>query len=115
MTPTSHLFDRKGKIMFEKAEGIGEEDIFDQAIEAGAIDVDTGDGGQVVVFTEANQTVAVANAISRSAGLKIQSSDIIWDPKEDMMAGATTSEALDSFLDRLQEDSSVQEVYTNAS
>lgn len=98
MTPTNHMFERKGKIIFGAAKGIGEEDIFDQAIEAGAIDVNTEDEGKIVVYAESSQTTAVAEALSKSSGLLVESSDIIWDPKEDMMVDGAVSEALQSFL-----------------
>ena len=98
MTPTSHMFDRKGKIVFEAPEDIGEEEIFDQAVEAGAIDVQTEEDGKVAVYTESSHTKAVADALAKSSGLKLRNLDIVWDPKEDMMVDVTSPEMLDSFL-----------------
>ena len=98
MTPTSHMFDRKGKIVFEAPEGIGEEEIFDQAVEAGAIDVQTEEDGKVAVYTESSHTKAVADALATSSGLKLRNLDIVWDPKEDMMVDVISPEMLDSFL-----------------
>ena len=98
MTPTSHMFDKKGKIVFAASESIGEEDIFDQAVEAGAVDVQMEEVGKVVVYTESSQTTAVADALATSSGLKPEHLDIIWDPKESMMADEVSSERLDSFL-----------------
>lgn len=115
MTPTSHMFDRKGKIVFEGSKDIGEEEIFDHAIEAGAIDVQMEDEGKVVVYAESSQTTAVAENLVNSSGLKVESLDIVWDPKEDMMVDVASPEMLDSFLGRIQDDPSVQVVYTNAS
>ncbi|KAF6223335.1 hypothetical protein HO133_000177 [Letharia lupina] len=98
MTPTSHMFDRKGKIVFEGSKDIGEEEIFDHAIEAGAIDVQMEDEGKVVVYAESSQTTAVAENLVNSSGLKVESLDIVWDPKEDMMVDVASPEMLDSFL-----------------
>lgn len=98
MTPTSHMFDRKGKIVFEAPEDIGEEEIFDQAVEAGAIDVQTEEDGKVAVYTESSDTKAVADALAKSSGLKLRNLDIVWDPKEDMMVDVASPEMLDSFL-----------------
>ena len=98
MTPTSHMFDKKGKIVFAASEGIGEEEMFDQAVEAGAIDVQMEEDGKVVVYTESSQTTAVADALATSSGLKPEHLDIIWDPKESMMVDEVSSERLDSFL-----------------
>lgn len=98
MTPTSHMFDRKGKVVFEGSKNIGEEEIFDQAVEAGAIDVQMEDDGRVVVYAESSQTTTVAEILAKSSGLKVESLDIIWDPKEDMMVDVTSPEMLDGFL-----------------
>ena len=97
-TPTSHMFDRKGKIVLEGRESMSEEEIFDQAIEAGAIDVQMEEDGKVVVFAEYSQTKAVADALAASSGLEVVSSDIIWDPKEDMMVDVASPDILDGFL-----------------
>ena len=98
MTPTSHMFDRKGKVVLEGSKDVGEEEIFDQAVEAGAIDVQMEDDGKVVVYAESSQTTAVAETLAKSSGLKVESLDIVWDPKEDMMVDVASSETLDSFL-----------------
>ena len=108
MTPTSHMFDRKGKIVFVGSQGIGEEDIFDQAIEAGALDVQMEEDSKVVVYAESSHTTAVADALATSSGLKVESLDIIWDPKEDMMVDVAASEMLDSFLGRYKAHVSTQ-------
>ena len=97
-TPTTHMFDRKGKIVLEGHKSMTEEEIFDQAIEAGAIDVQMEEDGKVVVFAEYSQTTAVADALAASSGLEVVSSDIIWDPKEDMMVDVASPEILDGFL-----------------
>lgn len=101
VTPTNHLFERKGRIVFEKSEETDEVEIMDQAIEAGAIDIDiTSEDGteEVVLLTESTQTTAVAGAMTQSSGLRLKSSEIIWDPKEDMMVDVNSTEALGNFL-----------------
>ena len=98
ITPTAHMFDRKGKAVFEASRGSEEEKIFDQAVEAGAIDVQTEEDGKIVVYTEPSHAAAVANKVATSSGLKVQSLDIIWDPKEDMMIDVASPEMLDGFI-----------------
>ena len=98
MTPTSHMFDRRGKIVFEGSVGVGEEEIFDQAVDAGALDVQIGEGGEVVVYAESSYTTAVADTFAASSGFKLKSLDIVWEPKEDMMVDVASPEALDGFL-----------------
>ncbi|KAL6719657.1 hypothetical protein ACLMJK_001578 [Lecanora helva] len=100
MTPTSHLFERKGKIMFENPRVIGETEIFDRAVEAGATDIEIEEGGNIVVTTEPTQTAVVANALTQSSGFKVTTSDIIWEPNDDTMVDVPASGDLDSFLGR---------------
>ena len=98
ITPTTHMFDRKGKIVFEASRGSEEEEIFDQAVEAGAIDVQTEEDGKMVVYTEPSHTAAVADKVATSSGLNVQSLDIVWDPKEDMMVDVASPEMLDRLI-----------------
>lgn len=100
VTPTNHLFNRKGKIICKNPEGMEEEDIFDRAIEAGAVDIELENDGSVIIYAESNETTAVANAVAKSSSLRVTNTDIIWDPKEDMMVDVTTPEALNNFLGR---------------
>ena len=98
ITPTTHMFERKGKIVFEASRGIEDGEIFDQAVEAGAIDVQTEDDGKLVLYTEPSHTTAVADQMATSSGLTVRSLDIVWDPKEDMMVDGGSPEMLDSFI-----------------
>ena len=113
VTPTNHLFERKGRIVLRNPNGMEETEIFDQAIEAGAIDVETGEDGAIVVSTESSQTTAIANILRQTTDLEVNSSDIVWDPKEDMMVDVSSRDGLDAFLERIQDISSVQDVYMN--
>jgi len=115
VTPTTHFFQRRGRLVFEKAKGLSETEIFDQAIEAHATDVQVEEDGNVVVYTEPNQTAATAQTLSNNLGLKVQSSGLVWDPKEETKVEMETTEALDAFLDRIQDDPAVQGIYLNAS
>lgn len=116
VTPTNHMFERKGRITLEKPQEIEETEIFDKAVEAGAIDMEIQEDNTVIVSTESNRTTAVADALVQTTGLKVKSSDIVWVPKIDMMVDSLSVEShqgLEAFLDRIHEDPSVQDVYTN--
>lgn len=117
VTPTSYLFEKKGRIVFEKVEGLNVDDYLEQAIDAGAIDVDTDDQGRLRVFTEHADTKAVGDKLSAAAGLKIETTDIIWDPKKDTIVQLQSGEdanKIDDILNAIREDSSVQDIYTNS-
>ncbi|KAI6709424.1 hypothetical protein JHW43_008060 [Diplocarpon mali] len=117
-TPTTYLFQKKGRVEFEAEEGKGVDEILDDAIEAGAEDVETDDDGNIVVWTEPNKTTATAEALQKSHGIKVTSSDIIWDANEDTKVPLDaeqpdTIKSLVAFLDALQNESNVQGVYAN--
>ena len=128
VTPTNHLFDRKGRVVFQRSSVVKDTEIFDRAIEAGATDVEI-DEDDIVVCTEPSQLTAVANTLAQALGSEAKSSDIIWDPKEDMAVDIRSPELFRGFLgtkagsryitvadlstDRIYDDSSVQDVYTN--
>jgi transcriptional/translational regulatory protein YebC/TACO1 len=117
ITPTSYLFERKGKIVFEKVEGQNMDDYLDQAIEAGALDIAEDEEGRLTVYTEYTDTKAASEKLAELTGLKIESCEVIWDPNKDTMVKVEDEEAaksLDDLLAAIREDSSVQEIYINA-
>lgn len=116
ITPTSFLFERKGKVVFTHKNGISAEDVLDQAIEAGATDMEFDDTGRLVVETEPSQLSMVTQRLSGSLGLKVESSDIIHDPKEDMLVSLKEEDRaeLEELIALIEEDPSVQDVYINA-
>lgn len=119
VTPTSYLFQKKGRIAFESDErNLGVDDILDEAIEAGAEDVETDDDGNIVVWTEPSMVTSAAEALEKSMGLKVESSDIIWDANEDTKApleNEETATKLRNLIDTLQDNPEIQGVYANAS
>lgn len=116
ITPTGFLFERKGKVVFEKKDGISIDKVLDQAIEAGATDVDMDDTGKIVVDTEPSQLAMVTQRLSESLGLSVDSSDIIHDPREDTMISLKEENMaeVENLVDLIAEDPSVQDVYINA-
>ena len=116
VTPTSYLFEKKGKIVFERVEGLGPDEILDEAVEAGATDIEEDEEGRVVVYTEPSGTKSAAERLIAAKGLKLESSDIIWDPNQDTMVELNSEkdvQNLDNFLQAVHEEPSVQNVYLN--
>lgn len=117
VSPTSYLFQKKGRIIFEKDErNLGVDEVLDDAIEAGAEDVELDDGGSIIVWTEPNKISSAAKALQQSLGLKVEDSDIIWDPNEDTKIQVEAGEevqGLSSFIDDLKQNPNVQGVYAN--
>ena len=79
VTPTSHLFERRGHIVFESEEPIDEERIIESMLEAGGIDMKIGeDQRSLSVYTEPSNTTSVARSLVNSSGLKMRSSELVW-------------------------------------
>ena len=118
VTPTNYLFQKKGRIAFEKDErNLGVDEVLDEAIEAGAEDVEADEDGTIIVWTEPNKTMSAADALQKSLNLKVESSDIIWGPNEDTqvpLESEDTAKELSAFVQALQDNPNVQGVYANA-
>jgi len=116
VTPTNFLFQKKGRIAFEKDErNLTVDDVLEEAIEAGAEDVETDEDGSIVVWTDASSTTSAIQALQKSLDLKLESSDIIWDSNEETRIHLLDepAKALSEFLDALDENPQVQAVYAN--
>lgn len=138
ITPTSHLFDRKGHIVLESKGELEEEQIMEHVIEAGALDMELGkDRRSLSVYTNPNETACIARSLSASLGLNMGSSEIIWVARPESVVDMEEAEeeprlALGEIISKLQcslisalpqakreigqieGDSSVQAVYHNA-
>jgi len=117
VTPTSYLFQKKGRISFEKDErNLGVDEVLDEAIEAGAEDVEVDEEGSLVVWTEPNMTTAAAEALIKSHDLKVQSSDIIWDPNADTkvpLEEPAFAQRFIELIDAMRDHPNVHGVYAN--
>lgn len=118
VTPTAYLFQKRGRVVFEKDErGLGIDDVLDDAIEAGADDVEDDEDGNIVIWTEPSLTTATAEALVKRLDLKTQSSEIVWDANEDTKVKLNTEDevqALGKLVEALQDSTNVQGVFVNA-
>lgn len=116
-TPTSYMFTKRGRIVLEKDDrGLGAEDVLDEAVEAGAEDVEVDGHGNIVVSIEPNQTTAAATRLEEALRMKIQSADIIWTPNPETVVELDSEEsvkAIADLVDDLEDDPEVQGVYLN--
>jgi transcriptional/translational regulatory protein YebC/TACO1 len=117
MSSTSYLFQKKGRITFERDErDLSVDEVLDEAIEAGAEDIELDADGNILVWTEPNKTTAAATALQKAMDLKAQSIDIIWDANEDtkvQMESKGAANRLMVFIDQLQDNPNVQGIYAN--
>jgi transcriptional/translational regulatory protein YebC/TACO1 len=117
VTSTSYLFKKKGRVSFEKDErNLGVDEVLDEAIEAGAEDVEADEDGNIVVWTEPNMTTAAAEALQKCLNLKVERADVLWDANEDTKAVLESEEAakeLGEFIDAARDNPEIQGVYAN--
>ena len=99
VSPTSHLFERRGKVIFNKSESVNEGDIFDRVIDASATDFEFEDDGRVlVVYTDPQQTSSAVEALANVDGLRHESSEIIWHPNSETLVQDASTEVLADFV-----------------
>ncbi|KAI5308933.1 hypothetical protein KEM55_004495 [Ascosphaera atra] len=116
VTPTSYLFEKKGQVTLAMPEGSTADDFLEQAIEAGAMDIDTDSEGRLILLTDPSETKAIGDAFSQATGLRIENSDIIHDPNKETMVALSDEdeiERLEELIENLREDGSVQDIYLN--
>ena len=141
------MFERVGRLQYRAEAGreqnspieVGEEQILDWAIEAGAEDVEylasseeddavgEGDeeedlhrtGDRATVWTQVEDLVKIREDLGlkmEGAGWKEQGMEILWRPKEDAQVevGGKDADELREFVKTLGDDLAVQDVYLNA-
>lgn len=115
-TPCSYLFQKKGRVTFEAKDGVGMDEILEPALDSGAMDVDEGENGRLVIWTEPGQTQSVGDQVASALDLQVATSEILWEPNEETkvaLAGEDAAQELASFVDSLQEEGTVQGVAMN--
>jgi transcriptional/translational regulatory protein YebC/TACO1 len=88
LTPTSYMFERKGRVVLKRMKAVSEEEVLERAIEAGALDVEMQDEGrdgegEIVIFTEPCETTAVTEGLIGSLGVRPIRTEFIWDPRSE--------------------------------
>lgn len=80
VTPTSHMFERRGRVILECEEGLAEEDAMELVLSAGAVDMEIQDDNTLCVFTDPTHTASIARLLSASPRVKLKGYEIIWHP-----------------------------------
>ncbi|KAL8297269.1 hypothetical protein RB597_006378 [Gaeumannomyces tritici] len=117
VTPAKFFFSRAGRAVFARHDSLGPDQLMDDAIEAGAEDLESDEEGNIVVWTQPTQVTQLVKDLAPKFGLETLSSEIIWSPVEDTMATVDSSDEakrLAELLSALREHSEVQSIYSNA-
>ena len=104
------MFERKGEIVYPEAAG-DDEAIFEAAIEAGAEDVESGDGEHVIYCADTDLN-EVSSALEAALG-ESTTAKLIWKPATTTELGFEDMQKLMKLVDALEDDDDVQRVTTN--
>lgn len=107
----SFMFDRKGQIIIEAADGVSEDDIMEIALEAGAEDVISEEDG-FVVLTSPEDFPAVKEALAK-AGYALIDADVKMLPQTMAKLEGDSITKMEKMLDMLEDDDDVQQVHHN--
>jgi transcriptional/translational regulatory protein YebC/TACO1 len=116
VSTVGYMFEKKGRIILQRKDGVGADEVLEAALDAGALDVVEDEQGRVVLFTEPAQTKTTAETLAKALDMESEESEIIYDPNEDTKVPVEDEEAaakLNDFLDELLEVQGVQGVYMN--
>jgi transcriptional/translational regulatory protein YebC/TACO1 len=118
-TPTSFLFEKKGRIVFEEQDKVGLDDALEEAIDAGALELTSEDDNdtKLVVETPPAEVMEIAQALQARLGLRMEKAEVVYVPNEDSLVTTLSEEQeeeIQNILDALEEDPSFQNVYINA-
>jgi YebC/PmpR family DNA-binding regulatory protein len=106
----SFMFDHVGVVEFDPAVANAEQ-VLEAAIEAGAEDVVSGEGGHEI-YTTAETLREVAKALEGKFG-EPRKAALVWKPKNTVAVDDAKGEQLLGLLEALNEHDDVQNVYAN--
>ena len=110
----TRLFDRMGQVMIPAADGLTEDGVMEVALEAGAEDVVSEEGGFTVKCQPSDFT-AVLEAI-KAGGIAVDEENSSIGLVPNMMnpvSDVATAKAVNKFVEMLEDLEDVQDVYTN--
>ncbi len=107
----SYMFQRKGVILIERKDGMDEDTVMMDALEAGAEDVITNDDN-FEIRTEPSLFNDVHKAIS-DAGYEIVEAEIEHIPSMEATVSGNDIKSLKKLIDTLEDNDDVQNVYYN--
>lgn len=107
----SYQFEKVGEIIFEES-NISADDMFEQALEAGADNVET-DGNIHEITCAMEELNTVSTALATTAGEAPKSAKLIWKAHNNIELDLDAATKLMKMIDALEELDDVQSVYGN--
>jgi len=106
----SFLFDRVGQVVYP-ASSVKADALFEAAVEAGAEDIES-TGGEQIVTCAPDALNAVRDALEARFGAP-QSAKLVWKPKALSPISNDDAEALFKLLETLEDSDDVQNIFAN--
>lgn len=108
----SYLFEKKGQIIIEKAEGIDDEQVMMLAIDGGAEDVEIEDEGYQII-TSPGDFGTVLETVQKN-GLEPMAAEVAMIPNTNVtLDGDDNTKFMTRLIDMLEDNDDVQNVYHN--
>ena len=104
------MFDRMGQVIYPASMGDADA-VMEAAIEAGADDVESGEGGHVI-WCDFTELAEVSNALEASLG-EAESTRLVWRPQTTTELDLEGMQKLMKLIDALEDDDDVQSVTAN--
>ncbi len=106
----NYLFEKKGVISY--LPGLDEDDVMEAALEGGADDIETSEGGAIDVYTTPADFGTVKDALDH-AGFEAANAEVSLVPSTKADLDADTAPKFLRLIDALEDLDDVQEVYHN--
>ncbi len=105
------LFERRGLITIRTNNN--KEDLELKAIELGAEDIDSSQEEDILNIYTAPEKLEEIKEGFEEKNIKVESSLLIWAPKEDIELSEKDMKSCENFFEELNENESVQDIYSN--
>ncbi len=112
MGSVNYLFKKIGHIVVSKKPGQTLDEVFLEAADSGAEDVEEGENDEIYIETIPNDLAKVRDSLSKK-GFTIQSMEFIWQPTAPLSIDDETGEKVLSIMEKLEELDDVQKTYSN--
>ncbi len=106
------MFERKGVIVIEKTQDTDGDAVMLSAIEAGALDVEDGDGA-IEITTDLESFSKIYDTLEKE-GYKFIMSDLQLVPENTVEKSEENEDKVQNLLDMLEDNDDIQNVYNNA-
>jgi transcriptional/translational regulatory protein YebC/TACO1 len=105
------MFDKKGQLYVDSAGNVGEDDLLEAALDAGAEDL-RAEEGQFVITTDPGALHVVRSALE-AKGITVREAEIADLPRNSVHVEGDTARSLLRLLEELEELDDVQKVAAN--